>query len=131
MKSPPLGSISLLQLPVLNLPESLGSKRVMVRLVRIRQRPTCFIGILLFAGPRRITMGMRVTLGNPFLIFIYSLALLLIGCAIGIHWRTSPCVAVCLALLGALLTVIHDTATGFLFFWTFSKMQARGQRSQP
>lgn len=55
-----------------------------------------------------------MTFANPILVFIQSLALLLIGCAIGIHWRTSA--VVWIAACGALLTVIHDLLEGLVWF---------------
>jgi hypothetical protein len=60
---------------------------------------------------------MHVTLGNPFLIAIYSAALLLIGCAVGIHWAHTPATALCLAIAGGVLMAVHDTATGLIWFW--------------
>jgi hypothetical protein len=62
-------------------------------------------------------MKLEMTLGNPILIFIYGLALLLFGCAIGIHWHATPAVAVGLALLGAALMVLHEMFTAILWFW--------------
>jgi len=43
---------------------------------------------------------MKMSLGHPVLIFLYSLALLLFGCAIGIYWRNSLWSASKVALLG-------------------------------
>lgn len=62
-------------------------------------------------------MKLYASLGNPFLIFLYSLAILLFGCAVGLHWKATPGGALCLAGLGALLMVIHDMAMGVLWFW--------------
>lgn len=59
---------------------------------------------------------MEMRLGNPFLIFLYSLALLLFGCAIGIHWHAMPAVAIALSLAGAALTVLHEMITAILWF---------------
>ncbi len=61
-------------------------------------------------------MKMNVTLGNPFLIAIYSAALLLIGCAIG-RWAHTPATALWLAIAGGVLMAVHDTVTGVLWFW--------------
>jgi len=66
-------------------------------------------------------MKIHATLGNPFLIFLYSLAILVLGCAIGIHWKAASGTAFCLAVLGALLMVIHDLAMGVLWFWVVSR----------
>ena len=58
---------------------------------------------------------MKVRLGHPVVIFIHSLALLLIGVAIGMHWQQSHPTAIWIALCGALLTVINEMISGF--FW--------------
>lgn len=52
---------------------------------------------------------------NLLLVFLYSLFLLLIGCAIGIHWSASPATASCLAILGASVFVLHELVT--VLFW--------------
>lgn len=72
-------------------------------------------------------MGMHVRLGNPFLIFVYSVAILLLGCAIGLHWKATPAMALCLAVIGALLMVIHDLVTGILWFSVTAKMLGKTQ----
>jgi hypothetical protein len=56
---------------------------------------------------------MQIQLGSPALIFLYTLALLLLGCSIGIHWSKNPGTAVCVSLCAALLMVIHDLLEGF------------------
>lgn len=61
-------------------------------------------------------MKMQITFGNSLLIFIYSLFLLLFGCAIGMHWHGSPATALCLTLLGAALWVSHELLTVLLWF---------------
>jgi hypothetical protein len=58
---------------------------------------------------------MQMQLANPALIFIYSLVLLLFGCAIGMHWSKSPGTAIWIAVSAALLMVIHDLITGFIW----------------
>ncbi len=62
-------------------------------------------------------MKMQATLGNPILIAVYSTALLLIGCAVGMHWAHTPATALWLCIAGGVLMAAHDTATGFLWFW--------------
>jgi hypothetical protein len=62
-------------------------------------------------------MKMNVTLGNPFLIAIYSASLLLIGCAVGMHWAHTPATALWISLAGGLLMAVHDSATAILWFW--------------
>ena len=51
---------------------------------------------------------MKVQLGHPVVIFIHSLALLLIGCAIGMHWHQSRSAAIWIAVCGAVLVVINE-----------------------
>ena len=65
---------------------------------------------------------LTVSLGNPFLILLYSLALLSLGCAIGLYWRATPGMALCLAAIGSLLMVIHDMAMGVLWFVAAAKL---------
>jgi len=79
-------------------------------------------------------MKMHLTLGNPLLIFIYSLSLLLLGCAVGIHWHSAPSVAVGLAIAGASLMVLHDTLTSLISFGiaaTWSQKTAHAMRNKP
>jgi len=52
--------------------------------------------------------NIRISLGNPVLIFVYSVALLLIGCAIGMHWYQSRASAIWIAVAAAALMVVHD-----------------------
>ncbi len=61
-------------------------------------------------------MKMHVTLGHPILIFLYSLALLVLGGAIGIRWGT------CwhsfrIAVLGAVLMIVHDWVAAIVWSW--------------
>jgi hypothetical protein len=83
---------------------------------------------MLPAPQHKTSPTMQATLGHPVLIFIYSTALLLIGCSVGRHWIHTP-VLWC-SLVGAALVVAHDLATGFLFFslsarWTRSVLTQR------
>jgi hypothetical protein len=39
-------------------------------------------------------MKMEIRFGNPVLIFLYSSALLLFGCAIGMYWLKTPLIAI-------------------------------------
>ena len=45
--------------------------------------------------------NIRISLGHPVLIFVYSMALLLIGCAIGMHWYQSRASAIWIAVAAA------------------------------
>lgn len=78
-------------------------------------------------------MHFRMRLGNPVLIFIHSLVLLLFGCAIGIHWNSKPGTAVWIAVCGALLMVIHDLLEGIIWFgiaakWTLAVRRSSGRQ---
>jgi len=55
-------------------------------------------------------------LANPALIFIYSFVLLLLGCAIAIHWSKNLGTPIWIVVCGALLLVIHDLLEGFVWF---------------
>lgn len=65
---------------------------------------------------------LTVSLGNPFLILLYSLALLSLGCTLGLHWRTTPCVAWFLTAITALLVVAHDMAMGMLWVMVTARL---------
>jgi hypothetical protein len=62
-------------------------------------------------------MRMQVTLGHPILIAIYSAALLLIGCAVGVHWYHALPTAFWLCVAGGIFMAAHDLVTGFVWFW--------------
>jgi hypothetical protein len=66
-------------------------------------------------------MKMQVTLGHPILIIIYSTALLLTGCGVGIHWNHTLPTALWLCIAGGILMAAHDLATGFVWFWLTAK----------
>ena len=61
-------------------------------------------------------MKMEMQSPNLLLVFIYSLSLLLIGCAIGMQWHGSPSTAMSAAILGAALFVLHELVTMLLWF---------------
>jgi hypothetical protein len=56
---------------------------------------------------------MTVQPGHPVLILLHSLALLLIGVAIGMHWHRSRSAAIWIAVSGAVLVVINEMVSGF------------------
>jgi fatty acid desaturase len=58
----------------------------------------------------------RMQLGNPFLIGVWSLALLTFGAAIGARWGHTMHNVICMIVIGALLMVIHDLVTGVVIF---------------
>jgi formate hydrogenlyase subunit 3/multisubunit Na+/H+ antiporter MnhD subunit len=71
-----------------------------------------------------------MTLGNPILIGIYSLALLSIGAAIGVRWGHSAHTAIWMVLIGAVLMVIHDMLTGIVLFLSAAAWASRNQYSR-
>jgi membrane protein YdbS with pleckstrin-like domain len=74
--------------------------------------------------------NVQISLGHPVLIFIYSLALLLIGCAIGMHWYQSRASAIWIAVAAASLMVVHDMFTGLIFASMTLRRFQREQRKQ-
>ena len=62
-------------------------------------------------------MKMQATLGHPILIALYSAALLLIGCGLGVRFNHSLPTALWLCVAGGVVMAAHDLATGFLWFW--------------
>jgi membrane protein YdbS with pleckstrin-like domain len=74
--------------------------------------------------------NIRTSLGNPVLIFVYSVALLLIGCAIGMHWYQSRASAIWIAAAAAALMVVHDMLTGLIFASLSLRRFQREQRNQ-
>jgi galactitol-specific phosphotransferase system IIC component len=74
--------------------------------------------------------NIRISLGHPVLIFIYSLVLLLIGCAIGMHWDQSRASAIWIAVAAAALMVVHDMLTGLIFASLSLRRFQREQRNQ-
>jgi hypothetical protein len=73
---------------------------------------------------------MKVRLGHPVVIFIHSVALLLIGCAIGMHWHQSHSAAIWIAVSGAVLIVINEMISCFwwvsLTAWWIGKNKRAG-----
>jgi hypothetical protein len=79
-------------------------------------------------------MQVRVQLANPVLIFIWSLSMLLIGCAIGMHWSGARGTAIWIAVCGALLMVIHDFAEGLIWIGiaaAWIQKTQKGRRARP
>jgi membrane protein YdbS with pleckstrin-like domain len=74
--------------------------------------------------------NIRISLGNPVLIFVYSVALLLIGCAVGMHWYQSRASAIWIAAAAAALMVVHDMLTGLIFASLSLRRFQREQRNQ-
>lgn len=59
-------------------------------------------------------MKMEIRFGNPVLILLYSAFLLVTGCAIGMFWFKTPEIAIKVAIVGAVLIVIHDMLMALL-----------------
>jgi hypothetical protein len=66
---------------------------------------------------KRLEMNMEIRFGSPVLIFIYSSALLLFGCAIGLYWSAAPSTAITIAILASVLAVVHDTMMALISLW--------------
>jgi hypothetical protein len=66
-------------------------------------------------------MKMQATLGHPILITLYSAALLLIGCGVGVRFYHSLPTALWICGAGSILVAVHDLATGFVWFWLTGK----------
>jgi hypothetical protein len=62
-------------------------------------------------------MKMQVTLGHPILIALYSAALLLIGCGVGVHLNHTLPTALWLCFAGGIFMAAHDLVLGFVWFW--------------
>jgi hypothetical protein len=71
-----------------------------------------------------------ISLGHPVLIFVYSLVLLLIGCAIGMHWYQSRACAIWIAVAAASLMVVHDMFTELIFASVTIRRLRRQDQSQ-
>lgn len=73
-----------------------------------------------------------VRLGHPAFIFLWSLWMLLLGCAIGMHWHQSRTVAVSISTACAVLIVVHEIIDGWIWCtltaWWIGRCQARGER---
>jgi hypothetical protein len=68
----------------------------------------------------------EVTAGDPILIFLYSLALLILGCAIGIRWGATWS-ALRVAFIGAALMIIHDWILAVILLWRAAKSARSGR----
>ena len=66
---------------------------------------------------KEFSMRMQATLGHPILITVYSTALLLVGCAVGVHWNQKLPTALWLCIAGGIAMAAHDLALGFVWFW--------------
>jgi hypothetical protein len=66
---------------------------------------------------KEFPMKMQATLGHPILITLYSAALLLFGCAVGVRFSHALPTALWLCAAGSVLVAVHDLATGFVWFW--------------
>lgn len=71
-------------------------------------------------------MNVTVRFGNPFLVTLYSAALLLIGWAIGAHW-SHTFVAGWMLLFATILLLLHDAAVAILFALAAAKIASDGR----
>lgn len=74
-------------------------------------------------------MKLEAKLGNPVLIFIYTLAVPSVGCAIGMHYRAAPGLALCFVVGGAAVMVVHDLVSGILLLWGTAEFLRRKRMS--
>jgi hypothetical protein len=58
---------------------------------------------------------MRIQLGHPILVFIWSFSMVSIGCLIGIHFHPSRIATLWIAISGALLAAIHEIYYAFMW----------------
>jgi hypothetical protein len=72
----------------------------------------------------------HMRLGNPFLIGIWSLALLGTGAAIGARWGHSPQVAVWIIVASAGLMIAHDTVAFTIIFLLSTSWASRAIRER-
>lgn len=83
------------------------------------------------AHRKELMSEIRISLGHPALIFVYSLALLLVGCCIGMHIHNSRA-AIWMSLAAAALVVVHDLLTAFLFsLLTLRRFRREQNQSSP
>jgi hypothetical protein len=73
---------------------------------------------------------MKVRLGHPIVIFIHSVALLLLGCAIGMHWHQSRSTAIWMAVSGAVLIVINEMISALILFYFTALWMRREKRAR-
>jgi hypothetical protein len=71
-------------------------------------------------------MDIEVTAGDPILIFVYSLALFILGGAIGIRWGATWG-ALRVALIGAALMIVHDWVFAVILLWRAAKLARSGR----
>jgi hypothetical protein len=70
---------------------------------------------------KEFPMKMQASLGHPVLITLYSAALLLFGCAVGVRFSHALPTALWLCAATSILVAVHDLATGFVWFWLTAK----------
>lgn len=70
---------------------------------------------------KEFPMKMQATLGHPILITLYSAALLLFGCAVGVRFHHTLPTTLWLCAAASILVAVHDLATGFVWFWLTAK----------
>ena len=58
---------------------------------------------------------LNVRLGNPFAIFIWSIAMFLSGIFIGAHWHPSLTHSIAFAVVAGIFMAVHELAS--CFFW--------------
>ena len=70
-----------------------------------------------------MSKGMKATLSNPLGTFLRSIVMFLAGIILGEHWNPSGAVVVAVTVVGAILAVLHEVLSCFLWcsfasWWT-------------
>ncbi len=73
-------------------------------------------------------MKMHVSLDHPLLIFLYSLALFVLGGAIGIRWGASWH-SFRIAVVGGVLMIVHDWVAAIVWSWKTATLIGPFQRN--
>jgi hypothetical protein len=74
-------------------------------------------------------LNVTVRFGNPFLVTLYTAALLMIGWAIGTHW-SHTFAAGRMLLLATILLLLHEAAVAILFALAAAKIATSGRSDQ-
>ena len=75
-----------------------------------------------------MSKGIKATLGNPLGTFLRSIVMFLAGIILGEHWHPSGAVVLAVTVVGAVLAVLHELLSCFL--WCSFASWWTGRRSQ-
>jgi hypothetical protein len=107
----------------------LGHQRGSRRILRLFPNllPLSLSGWKRVARLQETPVKIQVSLGHPFLMFLYSLSLLAIGAAIGIRFGATWG-ALRIAVVGAILMVVHDMLVAIVWFFKAARLILTSQR---